>query len=505
MSRKILSLDIQSDSIAAVLLRTTLKSRHIEAYAYVPLTDQDKLEDGLASVLDILSETSDLAGASCIAAYPADAVSYRNIRVPFKEPKKIRQILPFELESELPLPIDSQLIDFQPVRFPGAPSNQAATDLMVASVETAALESYLDLLAGYKIDPDIISISSLATALWVNNQEKKQEKNWILADIGRNRCTVLVIAQGRVCYVRSFLFNAEDDASEKRLGNDIRRTVCALEEVFHSAYDPDFVLLTGDGTRSLNDTSEKFETTLHELLKVPVRRLDMADEADIGVKRLPGRSWFSEQMDNALSLALIETEGIKTVNLRQGALAAKKFWAENKTSLFKTGFFSGLVLILILMNFGVEFYDMQARDKKLDKQIHAIFQETFPDDEAVKAGTEKAGTEKDRQRQMWLKVEELKKNSFFPEDAGENIRTIDFFNEISRVISQKTDVKITRLVIGHDGVSLNGNTNDFNAVDDMKNRLEGSKFFKKITISSANTDKSGKRVRFKLKMQRGSE
>jgi len=504
MSIKILGLDIQSDAIAAVLLRTTFKGRHIEAYAYAPLTDQNKIEDSLASVLEILAETGDLAGAACIAAYPANAVAYRNIRVPFKEPKKIRQILPFELEPELPLPVDIQLIDFQPVHFPGAPSHQSETDLIVAAVETVAIESYLDLLAGYKLEPDFISISSLATALWTNkrvvNQEKNQDKNWILADIGRSQCTVLVSAQGQVCYVRSFLFNAEDGSLKERLGNDIRRTIFALEELFHSEYEPDFVFLTGDGSRALNDTSEKLETTLHELLKVPVHFLNMADEAHIGIKKLPNRNWSSEQMDNALSLALLETEGIKTVNLRQGTLAAKKFWAENKTDLLKTGFFSGLVLMLILVGFLVDFYDMQVREKKLDEQINTIFQQTFPD-----AAPVKAGTEKDSKRQMWLKVEEMKKNSFLPEEAGENIRTIDLFNEISSVISQKTDVKLTRLVIGPDGVSVSGNTNDFNAVDDMKNRLEGSQLFKKITISSANTDKSGQRVRFKLKMQRNEE
>jgi len=499
MSIKILGLDIQSDAIAAVLLRTTFKGRHIEAYAYVPLTDQDKIEESLASILEILAETADLAGATCIAAYPANAVAYRNIRVPFKEPKKIRQILPFELEPELPLPVDIQLIDFQPVHFPGAPSHQSETDLIVAAVETVALESYLDLLARHKLEPDIISISSLATALWINkrfvNQEKNQGENWILADIGLSRCTVLVSAQGHVCYVRSFLFNAEDGSLEERLGNDIRRTIFTLEELFLSEYKPDFVFLTGDGAKGLNDTSEKLETTLHELLKVLVHRLNMADEARIRVKNLPNQNWSSELMDNALSLALLETEGIKTVNLRQGTLAAKKFWAENKTDLLKTVFFSGVVLMLILVSFLLDFYDMQAREKKLDEQINTIFQQTFPDAESVE----------NQQRQMWLKVEEMKKNSFLPEDAGENIRTIDLFNEISRVISQKTDVKLTRLVIGPDGVSVTGNTNDFNAVDDIKNRLEGSRFFKKITISSANTDKSGQRVRFKLKMQRNEE
>ncbi len=491
MSRKILGLDIQSDTIAAVLLRTTLKSRHIEAYASVRLTDQDKIEDSLASVLEILAETTDLSGAACIAAYPANAVSYRNIRVPFREPKKIRQILPFELEPELPLPVDTQLIDFQPVRFPGMPSNQSETDLIVVAVETIAIESYLDLMARYKLDPDIISISSLATALCVNKRGNNQGENWILADIGRSRCTVLVIAQGQVCYVRSFLVNTQDGSLTERLANDIRQTVFALEEIFHYEYNLDFVILTGNGSGILNDTSEKLETTLDKLLKVSVYHLNMADEAHIGVKDSPNRSWSSEQMDNALSLALLEAEGIKTVNLRQGALAAKKIWAENKTELLKIGFVSGLVLMLFLVNFLVEFYAMQAQDTKLDKQINAIYQQTFPDAEAVE----------DPQRQMWLKMEEMKKNSFFPEDTRENVRTIDIFKEISGVISQKTDIKLTRLVIGPDGVSINGNTNDFNAVDDIKNRLEGSQFFKKVTISSANTDKSGQRVRFKLKMQ----
>ncbi len=499
MSRKIIGLDIQSDAIAAVLLRTTLKGRHIEAFAYVPLIDQDKLEDSLASVLESLANTADLSGAACIAGYPANAVSYRNIRVPFKEPKKIRQMLPFELEPELPLPIDTQLIDFQSVRFPKAPSHQFETVLIVAAVETAALESYLDLLAKarYKLEPDIISISSLATALlWinkgVNSHEKNHEKNWILTDIGRSRCTVLVIAQTQVCYMRSFLFNTEDGSLEKRLGSAIHRTMFSFEEAFHSEYDPDFVLLTGDGARVLNNTSEKLEKTLHDLLNVTVRRLNMADEARVKIKNLSNQHWSSEQMDNALSLALLETEGIKTINLRQGTLAAKKFWAEKKTDLIKTGSFGGIVLILILVSFLVEFYGMQVQEKKLDKQINAIFQQTFPDSEPVE----------NQQRQMWLKVEEMKKNSFLPEDDRENIRTIDLFNEISSVISRKTDVKVTRLEIGPDGVSISGNTNDFNAVDDMENQLKGIQFFTKVTINSSKKDKSGKRVRFKLKMER---
>ena len=41
---------------------------------------------------------------------------------------------------------------------------------------------------------------------------------------------------------------------------------------------------------------------------------------------------------------------------------------------------------------------------------------------------------------------------------------------------------------------------NFNTVDDIKGRLESADIFKSVTISSADLEKSGKRVRFKLKL-----
>ncbi len=484
MSRKIIGIDIQSDAIAAVLLRTTLKSRHVEAHAFVPLANSDQIKDGMASVLSNLKDTADLSGAACIAAYPANAVSYRNIRVPFKEPKKIKQILPFELESELPSAIDTQLIDFQPFRFPETSANQPETDLIVATVETSALESYLDLMAQNRLDPDTISISSLTTALYLNQKESNQAENWILADIGNPQCTLVMVARGQVCYIRSFLTNVNGDGSTERLASNIRHSLFAMEEVLSQRYEPEFVWLTGH-------SSENLETNLAQQLNFPVHHLSIVDEAPVVIKDASTQTWSPQKMDKALSLALLETEGARTINLRQGELATQKFWAENKANILKTGFFAALVLIFFLVNFWVDFNGLRVRENKLDKQINAIFKQTFPD----------AAPVKDPRQEMWLKVEEMKKNSFFPEDMRGSIRAIDLVNEISRVISRKTDVKLTRLVIGPDGVTISGDTNDFNAVDDIKNRLENSGSFKTVTISSANTDKSGQRVRFKLKMQ----
>jgi general secretion pathway protein L len=54
--------------------------------------------------------------------------------------------------------------------------------------------------------------------------------------------------------------------------------------------------------------------------------------------------------------------------------------------------------------------------------------------------------------------------------------------------------------MGAESVSISGDTDSFNSVDNIKSKLEQADIFKKIVISSANIDKFDKRVRFKLKL-----
>ena len=97
------------------------------------------------------------------------------------------------------------------------------------------------------------------------------------------------------------------------------------------------------------------------------------------------------------------------------------------------------------------------------------------------------------------KLQEAKKSSVFQTETGAHIRSIDILNSISQRIPKEIVVDITRLVISPQNVLISGNTDTFNSVDDIKGRLEGIDFFQKVTISSANVDKSGKEVRFMLK------
>jgi hypothetical protein len=59
---------------------------------------------------------------------------------------------------------------------------------------------------------------------------------------------------------------------------------------------------------------------------------------------------------------------------------------------------------------------------------------------------------------------------------------------------------LDRMVIGPETILISGTTAAFNAVDEIKVHLERIGEFKKVTISSANMDRTGKEVNFQLKV-----
>ena len=100
---------------------------------------------------------------------------------------------------------------------------------------------------------------------------------------------------------------------------------------------------------------------------------------------------------------------------------------------------------------------------------------------------------------MKSKLKEVKKGGGSEENAVQT-RSIDILLLISQSVPENVDVLLSRMTITPDEVTVSGETTDFNTVDDIKSRLEKNEMFKQITIASANMDKSGKKVLFKLKI-----
>jgi general secretion pathway protein L len=481
MARKILSIDIREDAISAVLFKSGLKGSNIEAHAYASVNG---VENGLSDALNALLENIETEGATCIMSLPASQFFYRNLHVPFKDLKKIKQILPFELEPTLPLPVEDLLLDYFPVASPG---DSPQTEIFVASIRRSRIEEYLALLSTQKIVPAVITVSGYSIALWLI-QPPGELKNGLIIDIGIQSCTLFVVSLGHIALVRSFPAGPREPAERiQSICADIQRTLYAFDETNSLDFEPEAVLLTGNGS-----DDEALVPDISNRLGIPARRVDIvALNTQVSLKPQAVESWAPCRTDNAAAMVLAEANGLKGFNFRKGPFAPRNYWAENRRHLLKTGILAAIILMMGAANLLFDAYETKGKITRLDRQITDIFKTTFPDIKRIV----------DPLHQMRVKMDKNRKSNLFQVHPESDARVIDLLNEISKRIPDTVDVVFTRLVVGPGSLLVTGNTDTFNTVDDIKGRLSEISFFKTVKINSANIDRSDNRVRFKLKAE----
>ncbi|MDP4979764.1 MAG: PilN domain-containing protein, partial [Desulfobacterales bacterium] len=335
-----------------------------------------------------------------------------------------------------------------------------------------------------KIDPEMVTLSGLPAALCLANQTDAG-KDQLFLKIDKALSTLFIAIDGGIKLIRSFPTPVTDDTKAGSLGAFVHRTLSAFGELSQSEYQPPDMVVTGSGLNGAN-----FDADISRFLDLPVKRLNFADQLSIPIDGEHNKPWDPALMDNALALALMEIEGTRGLNFHKGGFAAKKFIVKHKKYLIKTGILAASVLALLLFNVIAESYTLNRRIDRFNRQITGIFQETFPEVKRIV----------DPFQQMQIKVQEAKKSAVFETATTSPIINIDILNNISKSISESITVDITRMVISPDNVLISGTTDTFEAVNDIKSKLEQIEAFKKVTISSTNKDRSGKEVRFQMKV-----
>ncbi len=481
MSREVLGIDIRKESVSAVLVKTSLRESRIDAHAHVPISDSAEDENPFKTALEVLCNEIDTDGCDCVVSISADHFSYRILQIPFKGSKKIQLVLPFELEPTVPYPVDDLIIDFIDLESAGHDDH---TDVIAVAVPKSDLTPYLGTLGAFKIDPEMVTLSGLPAALCLANQADAG-KDQLFLKVDKDLSTLFIVSNGGIKLIRSLATPVTDDTRAGSLGAFVHSTLSAFGELSQSEYQPSDMVVTGSGLNGAN-----FDADVSRFLELPVKRLNFADRLSIPIDGEDNKSWDPALMDNALALALMEIEGIKGLNFHKGRFAAKKFIVKHKKYLIKTGILAASVLALVLFNIIGESYTLNRQIDHFNRQITGIFQETFPEVKRIV----------DPFQQMQIKVQEIKKSAVLQTATTSPILSIDILNNISKSISESIAVDITRMVISPDNVLISGTTDTFEAVDDIKSKLEQIDAFKKVTISSTNKDRSGKEVRFQMKV-----
>jgi Tfp pilus assembly protein PilN len=197
-----------------------------------------------------------------------------------------------------------------------------------------------------------------------------------------------------------------------------------------------------------------------------------------------------EKMGRAFSLFVLYTSGIKTMNLYKRSFDAGRIFAEHKKGLISIGILMSMLLLLIFGQVYLTFEGLKQEVHQLDQHIQTVFTTTFPEVQTIV----------DPLQQMRVKLDERRRKAALDASSREHIAVIDILNEVSRRIPAGLDIELSRLDLSPESLLIAGETNDFNSVNTINSQLAAYQGFKNTKITSATTDPSGNRVRFKIKI-----
>lgn len=448
--------------------------------------DSDSFEKALVQLLSKLDLKGCSASALCLSA---TLVSFRNIEVPFSSVSKIKQILPFELTSHLPMNHSGYLSDF--ILVEASDTLEKESDnfsvehrnyIFTASLPVDVMEICFPVLKKYGIQPQIVTSQGSLSSICL--------ENGVVIEATQADTVISVLFNRKVIAVRSFCGGKEPDfilkaVNQTLLGIRHRYNIEISQDRFYLLSEDIDCAAQGERKKEVNFLSDAIERSLgHE-----VHQVSAGDYADIGGASVRLSGDLHEF--NAFASALCCARRSNTINFCQGYYAKDSFVHKFKDQLVVLFVFAAITAIALFINIEYDITLLKREVATLDAAITQTFRRSFPD---VKIMVEPL-------MQMQVKIREIEKqNGVLPGDIGafdpSEIRVVDILYELSIRIPKSVDVELTRFLINEGRVVMAGSTDNFNTVDKIKTMIEKYGRFKSVTINSATADKNGSRVLF---------
>ena len=503
MPEIVLGLDISPVSVKAVLL--TKKGR---GGGRIIATAAEIIDNcgGLESALKKIASDNNLSNITASFSLPANSIMFRQITLPFSDDGKIRKTLPFELEPLIPYPADEIIPDYL---------TAAGGGLLVAVTTKKNIRELINFASGSIGEIPVMDISTFP--MFSLLMEKKALAGCgILLDIGADSTTAIFYGNNAVAGVRIFSFGgnlitkamaedlclSEEEAEiikVKEEHNNAGPKTIALCRRFclelHNTLelmklnktlltDPAMITLTGGGAIFI-PLQKELKDCFPQLIETP----DLGSLFQIEIADNLKSTYNPQIMNAALAGALGLSAGVRSFNFRQGEFKSRTAGIRVKEHLRKAAIAVGAVLLLAIINQGLD-YSLQARRlDNIKKEISSLFKKDYPE----------ASVMIDPVQQLKTKLAENKK-TFGSYSAGSEVTVLDLLKDISGLIPPSADIMLTNFNYESDVVSVKGQAKNIDAVSAAKTELMKSRYFKDVSITSTAFAKQGDKVDFDLRI-----
>lgn len=509
MAQKILGLDIGESAVKAVCVSRGVRGdyRVIDAVA-IDINAKDGEENGIVEALKRLFENTNFQGCACSTSLPVRTVSFRTVTLPFKDKKKIKQTILFELEPLIQYPIEEVFVEYNIVR------KSEQSEILAAIVRKSLVKERAEMFARQAINLTAVDIDAVTVASWLILKNIAGSSEMIL-DVGARDTVVIFVRDGQIVQVRHYGFGGDvvseaiardrqisiDEAEQiKKAGEVIEGEVSRVCQKFYDELKntissllwheilstvPARILLTGGGA-----LYKPVQDGISQCLSVPVEWIDIASSSEILMDDSIRKTWNGPVMNQALSLAVRSVKKNLGFNFNALELETQARYGHLKSYLKWGAVLGALGIVLLGAEIYLDYQYVRLQLQNLKNEIASEFRKISPETTRIV----------DPLQQLKTKITEARNITLDLSQANSDTTVLDILKDISTLIPASTECLIMSFVYENNTIVMKGQAKNFDAVDTIKKELLKSKFFETITIGPTSLAKQGDKVDFDFRI-----
>jgi len=223
----ICGLDLSDLSVKVVFLQREGNADRIRSFGFAPIP-VGSISDGeiqnKQQVADAIRKAFASSGPkriksrNVICSLPETKAFLRVITIPEMKEEEIHEAVKWEMEANIPLPLDQVYYDWQLIG-DGAGAEKGKTNLLVVAIAKNVVDQTIEVLEMADVEPFGLEIESIAQARSLISEEL-EKKTALIVDVGDRRTSFTILDMGVPCFTSSIPLCGQSlsDAIAKNMG-----------------------------------------------------------------------------------------------------------------------------------------------------------------------------------------------------------------------------------------------------------------------------------------------
>ena len=517
MIAECVGLDIGQTAMKAVRFRRRLTGRESVEYFHQPIShgrrEQTEPAYRAAMLRNFLWQNGLYGSGEIVTALPCQDVFIRTLSFPFRDASKLAQVVPFEMENLIPMPLEDVTVGS--LLLPARESEEdtaksKGSEVLVTAAPKAKIAEHLRFMASADLNPSAITIDGMA--LFSVSQFLKEEGAQVpgdmaIIDVGASKTTLCLVHEGRPVLLRTVLWGGNHLTLALALRYacsfaeaERRKRAMAVQEV-DAWLEP--VL------KELRVSLHAYEGTVHQRLThcwvsgggSKLRELSGHMAQQLGLLPVGPRQGFGASCPRAFSIAFglsIHPNIVRprwksrragsglALDFKAGSDAASATGTVSKQDR-RLALWGGIILaILAVIDLSVRVVLKDLTVTNLQREIQAQYEQTF-------GPGANPGEELDQAR---YRVSQIEKGLSVVDGTHYNV--LAGLAELVKHVPPGAPLTVRELTIDGTSTHLEGETTTFDAVEKIKQAFVATETFQDVSISDTRVGAVPNQVVFRL-------